>query len=155
MKKKERKKSSRIFASYFVCGHDGCFCRAGAASPSIRSAMHCFRFASWEREANERRGAAAATTGRSLSARSNSSSTDLCGSCGVAGISHEVHETHMSRTVEETNSHKPARLICGKRCGFVAVRQLNYVATKSFVGFAAANVSPAYTRTLHNHTRDS
>jgi hypothetical protein len=40
--------------------------------------MHCFRFASWEREADERRGAAAATTtttGRSLSARSNSSTT--------------------------------------------------------------------------------
>lgn len=51
-------------------------CRAGAASLSIRSAMHCFRFASWERDADERReSAAAATTGRSLSARSNGSTT--------------------------------------------------------------------------------
>ena len=40
--------------------------------------MHCFRFPSWERgerEGDERRGPAAATTGRSLSARSNSSTT--------------------------------------------------------------------------------
>ena len=72
--------------------------------------------------ASEERHGPLASTGSRYSARSNSSSTDLCGSCGLAGISREVHETHMSRTVEETNSHKPARLICGKRCGFVAVR---------------------------------
>ena len=51
-----------------------------------------------------------ASMGSRYSARSNCSSTDLCGSCRLAG---------MSRTVEETNSRKPVRLICGKRCGFI------------------------------------
>jgi len=37
----------------------------------------------------------------------------------------------------------------------VAVRKLNYVGSKSFAGFAAANVSPAETRKVHNHVHNS
>ncbi|KAL6842354.1 hypothetical protein ACP4OV_027781 [Aristida adscensionis] len=48
--------------------------RAAASSPGSRGAMQCFRFAGRERDRDERRGGpAATTTGRSLSARSNSS----------------------------------------------------------------------------------
>ena len=92
-----------------------------AMSLSSRGAIRCFRFARWEQESEPPRSGTGRRHRRAVAIPRGPTAADLCGSCWLAGISHEVHETHMNRTVEETNSRKPARLICGKHCGFVAV----------------------------------